>query len=80
MQVAREVREEAGVEVENVHILGSQPWPIGGVADRTNASPVFFEERAPALNGQHTACIFLYVARCGRSYPFQGLFFATGTG
>ena len=29
MQVAREVREEAGVEVENVHILGSQPWPIG---------------------------------------------------
>ena len=29
MQVAREVREEAGVEVEDVHILGSQPWPIG---------------------------------------------------
>ena len=29
VQVAREVREEAGVEVENVHILGSQPWPIG---------------------------------------------------
>ncbi|CAL5218535.1 g224 [Coccomyxa viridis] len=27
--VAREVREEAGVEVKNVHILGSQPWPIG---------------------------------------------------
>lgn len=29
MQVAREVREEAGVEVEDVRILGSQPWPIG---------------------------------------------------
>ena len=29
VQVAREVKEEAGVEVENVHILGSQPWPIG---------------------------------------------------
>ncbi|CAK0736539.1 hypothetical protein CVIRNUC_000762 [Coccomyxa viridis] len=27
--VAREVREEAGVDVESVHILGSQPWPIG---------------------------------------------------
>jgi hypothetical protein len=65
VQVAREVREEAGVEVENVHILGSQPWPIGGLADRTNASPASsccsFEERAPALNGQHTACICLYV-------------------
>ena len=23
------MREEAGVEVESVHILGSQPWPIG---------------------------------------------------
>lgn len=29
IQVAREVREEAGVEVDNIHILGSQPWPIG---------------------------------------------------
>ena len=29
LQVAREVREEAGVDVESVHILGSQPWPIG---------------------------------------------------
>ena len=66
VQVAREVREEAGVEVENVHILGSQPWPIGGVADQANASPAslccFFEERAPALNGHHTACICLF---CG---------------
>ena len=31
LQVAREVREEAGVDVESVHILGSQPWPIGEV-------------------------------------------------
>ena len=29
MQVRREVREEAGVEVGPVHILGSQPWPVG---------------------------------------------------
>ena len=66
VQVAREVREEAGVEVESVHILGSQPWPIGGVSDQANASPAsaccFFEEHAPALNGQQYACICLY---CG---------------
>lgn len=27
--VAREVREEARVQVEGVQVLGSQPWPIG---------------------------------------------------
>lgn len=29
MQVRRETREEAGVHVGTVHILGSQPWPVG---------------------------------------------------
>ena len=29
LQVRREVREEAGVAVGPVHILGSQPWPVG---------------------------------------------------
>lgn len=27
--VARETREEAGVEVAAVDIVGSQPWPVG---------------------------------------------------
>lgn len=27
--VRREVQEEARVEVGQVHLLGSQPWPIG---------------------------------------------------
>ncbi len=31
-QVRREVREEAGVPVGAVHILGSQPWPVGEIA------------------------------------------------
>lgn len=28
----REVREEAGVSIGAVHILGSQPWPVGEVS------------------------------------------------
>ena len=27
--VRREVREEARVQVDAVHVLGTQPWPIG---------------------------------------------------
>ena len=32
LQVRRETREEAGIEVGAVHILGSQPWPMGAPA------------------------------------------------
>ena len=28
--VAREVREEAGIEIRDIHYFGSQPWPFSG--------------------------------------------------
>ena len=28
--MAREVGEEAGIRLASIHLLGSQPWPIGG--------------------------------------------------
>ncbi len=31
--VAREIREEAGIEVKDVCYFGSQPWPLPGLAD-----------------------------------------------
>lgn len=37
--VRREVREEAGVPVGTVHILGSQPWPIGAPVPPPGPSP-----------------------------------------
>ncbi|MEM7070392.1 MAG: NAD(+) diphosphatase [Pseudomonadota bacterium] len=42
--VAREIHEEVGLEVENIHYLGSQPWPfpsslmLGFICDSKNAT------------------------------------------
>ena len=73
LQVRREVREEAGVAVGPVHILGSQPWPVG------EAPPVC----VPHLPGlcsfsgrllnppYHTASLLVMVIACRNEFPMH---------
>ena len=54
----REVREESGVQVGAVDIVGSQPWPVGEWSYLAELAPVFW---GPFARSPYLTYLFLFV-------------------